>query len=435
MKLPTHWKESNLGTACSIEIGGTPTRDEADYWDTDRQTENAWLSIRDMSSRVITETAEHISNLGILHSNTKLQPKGTILLSFKLTIGRVAIAGKPLYTNEAIAGLRPKKDLTLGYLYQGLHAWNLLQGVDQAVKGATLNKEKLKKIAISYPEDRAEQVKIAEILSTVDQAIEQTEALITKQQRIKTGLMQDLLTRGIDEHGDLRSEETHEFKDSPLGRIPVEWEIATLGNVIGPIISGWSPTCDSAPAAVGEWAILKTTACVWSGYEPNENKRLPSNLRGVYRIEVAVDDILITRKGPVDRVGVVVHVPETRSKLMVPDTVFKMRLKVDCGVTPSFLPLALESAVVQSDWFQKKIGLADAQVNLNHSILRSTQFPKPDPVEQQKIFDTIRYASGQLSVESEQLAKLSSLKTALMQDLLAGKVRVTSLLNEQKNSA
>ena len=74
-------------------------------------------------------------------------------------------------------------------------------------------------------DQKPEQTKIAEILSTVDQAIEQTEALIAKQQRIKTGLMQDLLTRGIDENGNLRSEDTHEFKDSPLGRIPVEWEL------------------------------------------------------------------------------------------------------------------------------------------------------------------------------------------------------------------
>ena len=79
--------------------------------------------------------------------------------------------------------------------------------------------------------EKPEQTKIAEILSTVDRAIEQTEALIAKQQRIKTGLMQDLLTRGIDEHGNLRSEETHQFKDSPLGRIPVEWELCKLGEL------------------------------------------------------------------------------------------------------------------------------------------------------------------------------------------------------------
>ena len=79
---------------------------------------------------------------------------------------------------------------------------------------------------------KPEQTKIAEILSTVDRAIEQTEALIAKQQRIKTGLMQDLLTRGIDEHGNLRSEQTHQFKDSPLGRIPIEWDWKVLGLII-----------------------------------------------------------------------------------------------------------------------------------------------------------------------------------------------------------
>ncbi|MFN9025219.1 MAG: restriction endonuclease subunit S, partial [Akkermansiaceae bacterium] len=85
---------------------------------------------------------------------------------------------------------------------------------------------------ISLPSSKPEQTKIAEILSTVDRAIDQTEALIAKQQRLKTGLMQDLLTRGIDEHGNLRSEQTHKFKDSPLGRIPVEWEFTNFGRVL-----------------------------------------------------------------------------------------------------------------------------------------------------------------------------------------------------------
>ncbi len=63
------------------------------------------------------------------------------------------------------------------------------------------------------------------MLTSIDPAIEQTNALIAKQQRIKTGLMQDLLTRGIDKEGNLRCERTHAFfKDSPLGRIPVEWK-------------------------------------------------------------------------------------------------------------------------------------------------------------------------------------------------------------------
>ena len=98
---------------------------------------------------------------------------------------------------------------------------------------------------LSSESTRAEQTKIAEILSTVDRAIEQTEALIAKQQRIKTGLMQDLLTRGIDEHGNLRSEKTHKFKNSPLGRIPVEWDVQPVRMLVEVIDATWSPTANS----------------------------------------------------------------------------------------------------------------------------------------------------------------------------------------------
>jgi hypothetical protein len=107
--------------------------------------------------------------------------------------------------------------------------------IGSTVKG--INVEQLLNFEI-YNLTKPEQTKIAEILSTVDRAIEQTEALIAKQQRIKTGLMQDLLTRGIDERGNLRSEQTHQFKDSRLGRIPVEWEVGELESVSEFVTSG-----------------------------------------------------------------------------------------------------------------------------------------------------------------------------------------------------
>ena len=240
MTLLDGWKQSRLGELCSIEIGGTPSRGVEAYWDSAHDTSNVWVSIRDMRQRLITGSAEQISDLGVKKSNVKLHQPGTVLLSFKLSIGRVAIAAVPLFTNEAIAGLSPT-GLMRDFLFHGLQGWDLLQGVDQAIKGATLNKQKLKKILFEYPESEREQAKIAEVLSTVDRAIEETEALIAKQQRIKTGLMHDLLTRGIDEHGNLRSKQTHEFKDSPLGRIPVEWDPMPFGSC-GQWFSGGTPS-------------------------------------------------------------------------------------------------------------------------------------------------------------------------------------------------
>ena len=103
-----------------------------------------------------------------------------------------------------------------------------MRALNEATGVPSLSRDLLYKISTPTPPPD-EQAKIAEVLSTVDRAIEETEALIAKQQRIKTGLMQDLLTRGIDEHGNLRSEQTHEFKDSPLGRIPVEWDAIAFG--------------------------------------------------------------------------------------------------------------------------------------------------------------------------------------------------------------
>ena len=91
---------------CDILIGGTPKRGNSAYYG----GENLWLSISEMNSNLITDTKEKITNLGVKNSNVKLIPEGTTLVSFKLSIGKTAIAGTNLYTNEAIAAFVIKKE-------------------------------------------------------------------------------------------------------------------------------------------------------------------------------------------------------------------------------------------------------------------------------------------------------------------------------------
>ena len=157
----------------------------------------------------------------------------------------------------------------------------------------------------SIPEP--EQHKIAEILSIVDQAIEQTEALIAKQQRIKTGLMQDLLTRGIDEHGNLRSEQTHQFKDSPLGRIPVEWDV----NEIQELLSDVNPPMRSGPfgsALLKEelsesgTPLLGIDNVLPEKFVPHFKRFVtPKKARQLKRFRVRPHDVMITIMGTVGR--------------------------------------------------------------------------------------------------------------------------------------
>ena len=286
----------------------------------------------------------------------------------------------------------------------------------------------LKEYVCDYPRYKTEQTKIAEILSTVDWAIEQTEALIAKQQRIKTGLMQDLLTRGIDEHGNLRSEQTHKFKDSPLGRIPVEWEVKRLGSLLENINQGWSPDCESDPAGMDEWGVLKTTAVVWQGYQDCENKALPSVLKPKISLEIKSSDLLMTRAGPNSRVGVISYVYSTRSKLILSDKIY--RLVPAKNVDGRFLCYSLSGFMSQQHLSNLKTGMAESQTNISQDIVKSLLTVCPPEEEQTQIADRIDHVSRESNKSISTLKKLLSLKTALMQDLLTGKKCVAALLEE-----
>ncbi|MDD2286380.1 MAG: restriction endonuclease subunit S [Paludibacter sp.] len=141
--------------------------------------------------------------------------------------------GEAAYSTDTYA-VTTKDEIDADYLYFDL--LNILYYINanyfQGSGLKHLQKKDLKRHQILFPGSPYEQTTIASILSKVDEAIAQTEQLIAKYTRIKTGLMQDLLTKGIDEHCNIRSEQTHEFKDSPLGRIPKEWQVDTLGDII-----------------------------------------------------------------------------------------------------------------------------------------------------------------------------------------------------------
>ena len=423
MTLPDGWKQGRLGELCSIEIGGTPSRGVAAYWDSAHDTSNVWVSIRDMRQRLLTGSAEYISDLGVKKSNVKLQQPGTVLLSFKLSIGRVAIAAVPLFTNEAIAGLSPT-GLTRDFLFHGLQGWDLLQGVDQAIKGATLNKQKLKQILFEYPESEREQAKIAELLSTVDRAIEQTEALIAKLQRIKTGLMQDLLTRGMDEHGDVRSEQTHKFKDSPLGRIPVEWEVTLLDSITvrG---SGHTPKKQRPAYWNGgiRWVSLADSRKLDDLYISDTDKKISElGLKNSSAVLHPAGTVILSRDAGVGKSAILAH------EMAVSQHFMAWRCK----------PTKLDNIYLYY-WLQrdkpKFEGIASGStiVTIGLQFFRAYSIAAPRKVDEQIAISTkLRNADSAIAQTTLHHRKLRRLKTALMQDLLTGNRRVTALLEQRE---
>lgn len=129
----------DLGEIVDVRIGGTPSRKIAEYF----RGRNPWVSIAEMNGGVITQTKEQITDEAVRESNVKLIPKGTTLLSFKLSIGKTAIAGVDLYTNEAIAGLIPRNSGQVldRYLHSFFSAGGLNHSmVGNKVFGKSLNK-------------------------------------------------------------------------------------------------------------------------------------------------------------------------------------------------------------------------------------------------------------------------------------------------------
>ncbi|HQS03593.1 MAG: hypothetical protein B7Y07_11180 [Halothiobacillus sp. 24-54-40] len=162
------WQNKTLGELCEIELGKTPARANASFWDEQRETGNVWLSIADLlkaEENIVIDSKEYVSDKGA--AICKLVPKGTLLVSFKLTLGRLAFAGRDLFTNEAIAALTifNERELSKEFLFYCLTFFDWVKAAENDVKlkGMTLNKAKLKVMPVSFP-PLTEQQRIVAIL-------------------------------------------------------------------------------------------------------------------------------------------------------------------------------------------------------------------------------------------------------------------------------
>ena len=163
------WKTCKFADVFDLQMGKTPSRDNPTYWGDD----NMWVSIADMNEqKYMSATKEGITDVAVQESGIKPIPKGTVIMSFKLSIGKVSIATSKLYTNEAIMGFIEKEEGTLvpEYLYYYLKGYKW-EGANKAAMGMTLNKKTIAENSISYP-PVAEQEKIVAELDCLSGIIE-----------------------------------------------------------------------------------------------------------------------------------------------------------------------------------------------------------------------------------------------------------------------
>lgn len=165
-----------LDELAKIQIGKTPKRAVNEYWGAGFP----WVSIADMKTEVITQTKEQITELAIKECGCKLIPKGSLIMSFKLSVGKLAFAGTNLFTNEAICAILIKEQMKIDprYFYYALKNTKLT-GSNMAVMGHTLNTESLNSLKIPVIEKLSDQIRIAGILSQAESLIAQRKQSIS----------------------------------------------------------------------------------------------------------------------------------------------------------------------------------------------------------------------------------------------------------------
>ena len=162
------WEIKKLGEVFDLQMGKTPSRNNSDYW----CGNNIWVAISDIKGKYIGESKEYITDKALKETGIKKVKSGTTIMSFKLSVGRVSITTKDLYTNEAIMAFNLNKDYNLitDYIYYYLKGYKW-QGANKAVMGITLNKASISQNYIAIP-PLAEQERIVAELDCLSGVIE-----------------------------------------------------------------------------------------------------------------------------------------------------------------------------------------------------------------------------------------------------------------------
>ncbi len=431
--LPADWQVQRLEKIASlITSGGTPTSGSPRYY-----LEYGGLpfakteDLTRAGSRFIEACELGISEVALKETAAKKYPAGTVLISMYGTIGLTKITAIEMAANQALCALIPPLACDSGYLYHHLEytrsEWLKYSGqTTQAnINGATVRAHE-----VPLPDPR-EQRKISEILDTLDTAIHETEAIIAKLKAVKQGLLHDLLTRGIAANGELRPPQTeapHLYKLSPLGWIPKEWEVAPLGELSASLVDGpFGSNLKTAHYVENPGVRVVRLQNILAGEYDDSERAFISERHAVSlaRNRVTAGDALIASLGDASY-------PVGRSCCYpadLPDAINKadcFRFRSGSRCRNEFVMLSMNGTAARKQVSGYEQGVTMKRINLGN--LRRVEIALPSVPEQEMIAVRFGTIQKQIDFTSLELEKLQFEKSGLMDDLLTGRVRVTSLL-------
>ncbi|MFB4166879.1 restriction endonuclease subunit S [Virgibacillus sp. JSM 102003] len=407
----SEWEKVKLEDVAEIVGGGTPSRQETGYWNGNIK----WVTPTDITknnNKYLDKTLNTITEIGLQKSAAKLIDVNNVLMTTRATIGKCVINRIPVTTNQGFTNFISKNELIdPEFLYYTL-VLNAKK-FESLGSGSTfkeISKSEIKTFNILIPSNIKVQQKIVAILSSVDEAIEKTEQIIHQTEKVKSGVMQQLLTKGVGHT---------QFKHSPLGEIPSTWEVlsvkefASVEYGISEAVSNNSDPNIGIPIITGANITLKG--------ELNLSKKVYIEKRAQERFKLQKGDLLFNWRS-----GSQLHVGKTAIFNLDEDYTFAsfiLRIRVnndDCDFQYYHYLLNYLKSI---EYFSKDTSV---QVNfkLNATSFRDLLLMKPPLREQKQISKKLSSIDYKIKIEQQKLSKILEIKQGLMQDLLTGKVRV-----------
>ena len=381
-------KRVKLSDAFDLQMGKTPSRKHLAYW---RGGTEPWISIADLSNcgKYIEQTKENITSDAVQESNIKIVPKNTVVMSFKLSIGKVAITKRDMYTNEAIMAFhdRGRYEILTDYLYYFCKGNNWSAGTNKAVMGLTLNKKTLSEQTMLLP-DMPEQEKIVKKLDALQESI-------SNRQRVLMLLDELVRSRFVEMFGD------------PVTN-PFGFQKMLLKDVAEIKIGPFGSLLHQDDYVEGQHALVNPSHIRDDTIVP-DNKLTVSEerYRELEAYHLRKYDIVLGRRGEMGRAAVV----EENGLLCGTGSLF---IRVKRKVNPYFLQKIITYPTFKKYIESKSIGTT--MQNLNAKMVSNFEIPiYPLPLQTQFSTFVHQVDATKSSIQS-QLDSLTTLRAKLMQD-------------------
>lgn len=376
-----------VSDAFDLSMGKTPARDNQSYWG----GSNKWITISDLSSggKYITSTKENISDKAIVETSISMVPKGTIIMSFKLSIGKTAITGEDMYTNEAIMAFRDKGKYAIcqDYIYHLFNNWDWGDNSNKAVKGLTLNKKTLSLAEFPLP-DFEVQERIAWHLNKVDEL-----TTYRKKQLDELNLL--IKSRFIEMFGD------------PILN-PKHWQEARIADVVTDVKYGTSKSADEE----GKYKYLRMNNLTDDGHlNLTDLKYINISDSELDKCIVHKGDILFNRTNSAELVGKTALF-DLDEPMVIAGYIIRIRLK-EC-LSPVFFNTFMNTPALKNKLHGMAKGAVN-QANINAKELQSIEIVVP-PISLQLDFENFikQVDKSRLAVQKS-LDELEILKKSLLQ--------------------